>query len=198
MPIKIKNPGRMVNLTKPDFGRFKTKRTIVFAAAVLIIAGIVFGVVAWKKHKSSQKPENQPQVWEALVMIADQKTVDPVEDARSSLKKGDVIAYFPAGHPWSETEKISYLIVKIKLKPDEAAKLTEAKTKEVKRDVKADNGSNGESPSDARALEGKQTETVLARQYRLRLPGFDLQKFWGDHQQPFSDKVFSDSIIDKK
>jgi len=179
------------------------KTIILLSALVLLIAGIVFGVLAWKKYKADHNPANQPQVYEALVNIVDQKSSNPVEDARSSLKKGDVIAYFPAGHPWSETEKISYLIIKIKLRPDEAAKLTQPQTKDVKPDTKnlpKDKNAPKDMgpPSDAKALAGKQTETVLARQYRLNLPSFDLQKFWESHQQPFPDKVFDSGIIQKK
>jgi hypothetical protein len=174
----------------------KSKKTLILLSAiVLVIAGTVFGILAWKKYKADHNPANQPQVYEALVNIVDQKTSDPVEDARSSLKKGDVIAYFPAGHPWSETEKISYLIVKIKLRPDEAVKLTEAKTQPLKNPQLPKNpqGQNG-APKNI----GPQTETVLARQYRMNLPSFDLQKFWSDHNQPFADKVFDAGIIQKK
>ena len=145
---------------------------MMVAIAILLITGITSGIVAWKKHRNNQKTENQPQVYEALVNIVDQKVTDSVEDARSSLKKGDVIVYFLAGHPWSETEKNSYLILKIRLRPSEAVKLTEAKMKKA--------------------------EAVLARQYRLEFPDFDLQKFREDHHQPFSDEIFSEEIIKKK
>jgi hypothetical protein len=165
-------------------------RTVGFLIGILlIIGGIVMGIVAWKKHKTNQLPENQPQTYEALVMVSDQKVADPVEDARSSLKKGDVIAYFPEGHPWSDTEKISYLIIKIKLKPDEAAKLTQPKTQPGK--------SSGQKGPDGKEMPPQQ-ETVLARQYRLKLPSFDLQKFWENHEQPFKDKVFDGGMIQKK
>jgi hypothetical protein len=114
-----------------------------------------------------------------------------VEDARSSLKKGDVIVYFPEGHAWSGTERISYLIVKLKLRPDEAKKLTEAETKKITPPAPP-------SPSSADATAGKRMETVRARKYRLDLPDFDVQKFWGDHAQPFEGKVFDGGAIDKK
>jgi hypothetical protein len=162
------------------------KRFIAFiAVVVLLIAGTVWGVI---KFKNRNNPANQEQVYEALVNVVDQKTSDPVEDARSSLKKGDVIAYFPEGHNWSDTEKNSYLIVKLKLKAADAAKLMEAVTKE---------GKEVESQSTG-AMVGKRLETVRARKYFLNLPEFDVQKFWSNQQQPFADKVFTSSIIDKK
>jgi hypothetical protein len=174
------------------------KRTIGFLIGILlIIGGSIWGIMAIVKHQKDKKnPENQPQVYEALVAITDQKAGDPVEDARASLKKGDVIAYFPAGHPWSETERISYLIVKIKLKSDEAKNLTQAQTKEVKRDIKAGDGSNGPAPKDM----GPQMETVRARAYRIKMEklNFDVQKFWENHEQPYPDKIFDSGMIEKK
>ncbi len=171
------------------------KFIILIVIVTLIIAAIIGGVILWKKYKDNQKPENQPQVYEALVNVVDQKTGDPVEDARSSLKKGDVIAYFPAGHSWSDTEKNSYLIVKLKLKAEDAAKLMAAETKEIKDTEKSPDGKSS-SPADGDIR--PRTETVRARQYFLNLPKFDVQKFWETQQQPFGDKIFSESIIDKK
>lgn len=163
------------------------KKLIIWVIVVLAALGVWGGL----RLKNRNNPENQPQVYEALVNIVDQKTSDPVEDARSSLKKGDVIAYFPEGHSWSDTEKNSYLIVKIKLTSEEAAKLTQAKTKEVKKEK--------EKGPDGKEIDmGPEMETVLAREYFLDLPGYDVQKFWSTQEQPFKDKVFDDGVIEKK
>lgn len=181
----------------------------LIAIVVLLIALSVWGIF---KYKNRNNPENQEQIYEALVNIVDQKSGDPVEDARSSLKKGDVIAYFPEGHSWSSTEKNSYLIVKLKLKKEDAAKLMEAETKPGK-EVELPSGSStskdkpafwgqekvsatpeNKTPKDM----GPRQETVRARKYFLDLPSFDVQKFWETQAQPFGDKVFSASIIDKK
>jgi flagellar basal body-associated protein FliL len=168
------------------------KWSVIIGSVLLLIILAGGGILAWMKYKSANDPQNQPQVYEALVMVTDQKTKDPEEDKRSSLKKGDVIAYFPEGHPWSETERISYLIVKIKLRPDEAAKLTEAETKESK-EVALPEG----SPTSEKSMRPER-ETIRARKYFLDLPGYDLQKFWESHEQPFGDRVFGASVIDKK
>jgi hypothetical protein len=173
---------------------FKRKKILIPLSVFFILAVIGGAFFVLRQKKELALPENQPQVYEALVNIVDQKTKDPVEDARSSLKKGDVIAYFPEGHPWSGTEKISYLIVKIKLRPDEAAKLTEAETKEINRDLLK----LKENEKNKAEEIGPERETVRARKYRLDLPDFDVQKFWGDHVQPFGDRVFDRRIIDKK
>lgn len=173
--------------------QIKNKKRFAFfiAIAVLIIAVTIWGII---KFKNRNNPENQPQVYEALVNIVDQKAADPIEDARGSLKRGDVISVFPEGHPWSETEKISYLIVKLKITPDDAEKLTRAKTREVKRKTPEAN-----SESDvANMKDMKEEEIILARQYQIKLPDFDTQKFWSTHEQPFKDKVFDDGIIKKK
>lgn len=175
----------------------RKKWSIIVGSVLLLLILAGGGIWGWMKYKNNKDPQNQPQVYEAMVMVVDQKNSDPEEDKRASLKKGDVIAYFPEGHSWSETERISYLIVKIKLKPDEATKLTEAETKEVKGDkgdVKGEKGEKGVKGE----MGGPRMETIRARKYTLDLPGYDLQKFWQSHEQPFQDKVFGAGIIDKK
>ncbi len=175
----------------------RKKLAIFIVASLLLIAGIIWGIVAIVKHyKGGDDPKNQPQVYEALVNIVDQKSNDPVEDSRANLKAGDVIAYFPEGHLWSETERISYLIVKIKLKPDEAAKLTQPQTKEIKREEAGMKGENGEAPKDM----GPQMETVRARAYRVKIEklNFDVQKFWENHEQPDQTKIYDGGMIEKK
>jgi hypothetical protein len=172
---------------------FNSKRKLIFWAIIIALGATAYFI--WGRGG-----KKETAVYEAMVNVVDQKTNDPVEDARSSLKKNDVIAVFPEGHSWSDTEKFSYLIVKIKMTADDMAKLTQAKTKEVKREkgdergVNGEKGVNGETPEDM----GPQMETVLARQYYLNLPDYDVKKFWSQQKQPFEGKVFSDSIIKKK
>jgi hypothetical protein len=184
---------------------FNSKEKIIIATLIaVIIIGTAWGIL---KYKNRNNPENKEQVYEALVNIVDQKASDPVEDARSSLKKGDVTAYFPEGHSWSDTEKNSYLIVKLKLKPADAAKLMEAVTKETPLSPPLDKGGSegGSAPfqgGNERGPEGPRPpaggETVRARQYFLNLPSFDVQKFWETQTQPFGDKIFGSGIIKKK
>ena len=165
------------------------KSFILFIAVIfLVFAGLIFGVY---KYRESQKPENQIRIYEALVNIVDEKAADPIEDARSSLKKGDVIAIFPEGHEWSDTEKNSYLIVKLKIKEKEMKKLTVAKTRKVE-------GKKSEVGQQNSQMDKTEEETILARQYRLNLPEFDTKKFWSDHQQPFADQLFGPEIITEK
>jgi hypothetical protein len=171
------------------------KRTIAFAAAaILIVGGIVWGIVALVKNKGGEGDRgNQSQVYEALVAVTDQKSGDPAEDARANLKAGDVISIRPEGREWSETERISYLIIKLKLKKEDADKLTQAQTKEVKEEK----GVKGEEKGKEM---GPRQETVRARAYRLKIEklDFDLQKFWENQRQPYPDKIFDKGLIEKK
>lgn len=167
----------------------KKKFLLVIIIIAAIFAAVIFAITA--KVKEDKKPENQPQIYEALVNIVDEKASDPVEDARSSLKKGDVIAIFPEGHEWSDTEKNSYLIVKLKIKEKEMKELTVAKTRKVE-------GKKSEVGQENSQMDKTEEETILARQYRLNLPEFDTKKFWSDHQQPFADQLFGQEIIEEK
>ena len=169
------------------FSKKKFLLLIVIIAA--IVAAVIFAITA--KVKEDKKPENQPQIYEALVNIVDEKASNPVEDARSSLKKGDVIAIFPEGHEWSDTEKNSYLIVKLKITEKEMKDLTVAKTQKIE-------GKKSEIGQENDKMEKTEEVTILARQYRLNIPEFDTKKFWSDHQQPFAGQIFGQEIIEEK
>ncbi len=164
------------------------KKAYLFLAIIIAIAGLIFAVF---KIRENQKPENQIAIYEALVNIVDEKASDPVEDARSSLKKGDVIAIFPEGHGWSDTEKNSYLIIKLKITEKEMKELTLAKTQKVER-------KKSEIDQENDKMERMEEETILARQYKLNLPEFDTKKFWSDHKQPFENRIFGNEIIEEK
>ena len=151
------------------------KKFLLFISSVVGVIVLILGIWGIVKFVTRYKGP----VYEALVNTIEQKTADPVEDARNSLKIGDVIAVFPAGHAWSDTEKNSYLIVKMGITAEEAAKLTQPKTKEAEN------------------LKG-QSEIVLIRQYKLDLPKFDIEKFWSTHKQPFAKKLFFNDIIKEK
>ena len=162
------------------------KRAAIFAGIILtvVIAGIIGGVFFLEKNKTAEEnnPENQPQIYEALTQMKDEKNSDPVEDAKSSMKSGDVLAIFPEGHLWSETERISHLILKLKLKQEDADKLVQ--------------------PSFAKATAGEasEQEIVRARKYRLKIEklDFDMKKIWTGGGQPFQDKVFGEDMVEEK
>lgn len=174
--------------------------------ALGVIALAVGGYFLVKKMFTKPAPK---QVYEALVAVTDQKNSDPVEDARSSLKAGDVLVVLPEGHSWSDTEKISYLILKLNLTEEEAQKLLAPETKEAepKKVEPSDTGKAELSDRQSSALDkqmetarGELVETVRARAYRLKIEtlGFDLQKFWENSQQPFQDKTYDWGLAEKK
>jgi hypothetical protein len=169
------------------------KKKIIIVA--IIIVAIVAAFFGWKKYQNYKSEKGKTMsIWEALVMVADQTASSPEEDARASLKRGDVIAIFPEGHPWSDTERTSYLIVKIKTTQENAQKLLEPVTEEVKIGAR---GSQGKFASPAGGEAGQERETVRARKYRLDIsvpPVNDLMI----KGQPYKDKIFGEEVIEKK
>ncbi len=173
------------------------KRAAIFwgAALTVVIIGIISGVFIWEKNKnkiSEENLENQPQIYETLTQIKDEKNPDLKEDAKSSMKAGDVLVIFPEGHLWSETEKISHLILKLKLKQEDADKLIMPETKKVKKtkeELEAMGNDGGEEYNE---------EIIRARKYRLKIEklDFDPNAVW--KAQPFPDKIFGEEMIEEK
>lgn len=167
------------------------KRFAFLIGTVLAIVGmlIFFGIKLSKKEtgKESANVNSEERVYEAMVQPFDQESDDTNKTNDSSLKKGDVIVIFSEGHSWSESEKTSYLILKMKLTKEDADKLLEPVTKEV------------EESSDEKNM-GPRKETVSARKYRVKIESlnFDLQQFWENPIQPYSNQVFDSGIIEQK
>lgn len=155
------------------------------AIAVTLIIVLIGSYFLYKKVRVPK--EDTRSVYEALVNVVDQKSGNAEEDKRASLKKGDVIAVFPEGHPWTETEKTGYLIVKMKLTAEDAAKLTEAVTKP----------SSAKAPAGEGSPEEQQVETVQARKYTLDIDIPTVNEIM-EKGQPYGDKIFTKSIIDEK
>jgi hypothetical protein len=165
---------------------------------VLILAVVIIGAFfAWKKYKNYKAgKEETMSVYEALVMVADQTASNPEEDARSSLKRGDVIAIFPEGHPWSDTERASYLIVKIKTTQENAQKLLEPVTKTVETRHAASNPDDKAAPADAKAMAGE-VETVRPRKYHLDIDVPTVNDLM-TKGQPYKDKIFGEGVIEER
>ncbi|HRZ95809.1 MAG TPA: hypothetical protein P5262_04585 [Candidatus Moranbacteria bacterium] len=161
------------------------KPLIILLAVVAIIIGGIFG---WKKYKNYKAgKEDTRSVYEALVQVVDQQASNPEEDKKASLKRGDVIAILPEGHTWTDTERTSYLIVKIKITPEEAEKLMEPVTKEV--DPKA-------SLSDGKDIE-PEIETVRPRKYYLDVDVPTVNELM-TKGQPYPEKVFGEGVIEER
>ena len=166
---------------------------VIVVGLALIVAlgwGIFWGVnkIFFKGQLGNNGPTTTRQV---LVSVHDFSMPDPVEDKKTSIKMGYVVGVYPEDHQWSDTEKISFLILKMKLNDTQASELTAPLTQAIK------------NPTDQQKQEVKTdpqagTETVAAREYKINLGkiGFtdaaSLAK-----GQPFLDKVFDWGIVEK-
>jgi hypothetical protein len=172
----------------------KKRFFLIILTAMAAIAAAVWIITAFIS------PENKVQVYEALVSVIDEKSSDPVEDAKSSMKRGDVLVIFPEGHSWSETEKTSYLILKIRLKKSEADELVQPEIKSVSKRVAEGGAGKSGGLFSAKNKTVMQKEIIRPRKYRLKIEelNFDLQKMQTGGGQPFPDKIFDDSLIGKR
>lgn len=141
------------------------------------------------------------EVYSVAVMPRSQLNRNPVEDARSSLKYGDILTIQSANHNWSDLEKISYLIIKMNLTKSQAVKLTAPKYQKEKY---ADLTSSALDELNQRVKENGLSEVpqeiVQARQYRI-----NMEKIFSDfdplvllHRQPYADTIYDWSIIVRK
>jgi len=191
---------KYIELIKGQIGKFNklkpiTKKLIIsFLVLVLTVIGFA---IFWRFWSSTNQPK---QIYEVAVMVRDQFNSNPSEDARTSLKAGDVIVKQKEGHSWSTTEKTSYLILKINLTTDQADKLTRPEERELKK--------NELSTEEIKRMDDVKKKgekmpprmiTLRARQYRIKLEeftGFDpLQLLNG---QPYLDKIYDWGIVEKK
>lgn len=165
------------------------------AVIIILIVGVAALIYFLKKKDKNNETEEQESTYEALVQLVNEKSSNPKEDTRSSLKRGDVIVYFPENHSWSDTEKNSYLLIKLKLKKEDAEKLTQSKTKEVKNDL------SSESERTEELEEEIQQEIILARKYRINLDKIGAKEIQINDLlkgQPLFDNVFDKKAIKKK
>ena len=182
----------------------KFNKIIIIFLVLLIIAGISLFYFKDKIFKPAPK-----KIYEVAVMMRSQSNKDPIEDARTSLKKGDVLVTQKEGHNWSKTEKVSYLILKMDLTEEQAQKLTQSKTKEIKENDLSQEERDRISEEKKRAKEDKREympepreETLIAREYHIdfeedealmNLEANDLIK-----GQPLMDRVFDWGIVERK
>ncbi len=171
----------------------KTNQKKIIIGLILAVA-IALGVTAiiLELPKNFGKFENeklqQAQVYEAAIQVRDQYNSDPEEDARTCLKKGDVMLVLPENHIWSKTELISSLILKIKMTEDQAAKLTQPVEKE-----------NDKKREDKEEGEPEEKEVIKMRKYRVKIESLDFNIEKLSEGQPFESKVFEwDDIVEEK
>lgn len=179
------------------------KKLIIIAVAVIVI--VVAGATIFKKgFKASPKA-----FYEVAVMVRSQVSSDPVEDAKSSLKAGDVIVIQNEGHNWSASEKISYLILKMELTEEQKEKLMAPKVRirdkselseEERKMVEEEEKQMEESKErDKNFVPERLRETLILREYQIdfsKLPEFSADGLMNG--QPFLEEVYGWSIVKRK
>lgn len=179
----------------------------MFNKKSIIIVVIIFAVISLGVYFLNSKKAPK-QIYEVAVMVRDQNNPDPIEDKKTSLKKGDVLITQKEGHAWSKTESISYLILRMSLTEDQAQKLTQAKTREIKykelsdeEKKRIDEEKKRAKEEDVEYHEEPRTETLIAREYHVDMSKFNKQGFKAVDLisgQPFAEEVFDWGIVEKK
>ncbi|MDX9855990.1 MAG: hypothetical protein WC260_04255 [Candidatus Pacearchaeota archaeon] len=157
-----------------------------------ILAVAVSGAI-WIFMKTSEDDWGGEKArYEVLVSVRDEMSPDPEEDRRSSMKKGYVIGVYDEGQKWSDTERISFLILKMELTQEQKEKLTRPIEKESEREKSAEEKER-EGEEDM-----KEMETISIREYKI-----DLEKIGFEDPnsllkgQPFEREVFGWEVVEK-
>jgi len=170
----------------------KYLQPIILIIIILVIAyGIYWGIKKWTDG-------GEVKTYQALITVYDEKNKDPIEDKKSSMKKGYVIGLYPEDHQWSKTEEISYLILKIKLNEKQAQKIIEPI--EEKIDIKTLSQEEQEiiKKEKKEKTYQEQKNTVSIRKYKIDLEKID----FSDSNilltsQPFKDQIFDWKAVGK-
>ena len=174
-------------------------RLILFIiVAVALVAALVWGIYQGinKVFFGGKLSDNGPTITrQVLVSVHDFSMPDPVEDKKTSIKMGYVVGVYPEDHEWSDTEKISFLILKMKLNDTQASELTQPVEKNIDpKTLPQEQQDQMKQDKNSPA----QKETVAARMYKINLGkiGFtdaaSLAK-----GQPFLDNVFDWGVVEK-
>lgn len=158
----------------------RIKRTILIASVFGLLV-LIFSQTTWGEKVGSLFVGKN--VYETAIMVRDQSNLNPREDAKTSLKRGDVLVVFPEGHNWSNTERISYLILKIRMTEDQANQLMKPKSEEYI------------------SAEGDRPREVIfkTRQYRIKIENLDFEPMDLIAGQPFAGQIFDWSeIVEEK
>jgi hypothetical protein len=178
---------------------------------LLILVVLLGGVYLAKRLFFKSEPKT---VYEAAVLVRDQNSSDPNDDNSNSLRAGDVLLLKQSGLQWSDTERVSYLILKMELTQSQHEKLTQTVDRELTKEEKEaelarfrERGGEQEmSEEERQRMEDEFTkeldvrrETVQARAYRIDFDKFsafspdDLIK-----GQPFYEAVYDWGVVEKR
>ena len=148
-------------------------------------------------------------------MVRSQVNKDKAEDLRTSLKRGDVLVVQNEDHKFSKTESISYLVLRMKLNEEQAAKLTMADEKELsKKEIKAEIAKRIEERSqrpDAKLTDEDKLRieeevknrriSIRPRLYYIDLGQKEFEGFEANDLlkgQPYSEEVYGWGVVSKK
>ena len=146
-------------------------RTLI-AGCIVVVLAIILGAVIFPKK----------EVYEVAVQVRDQTNPDPEEDLRTSLKRGDAAVVFPEGHKWSDTERMSYLILKMEMSKKESKELVQSETELI------------EGPPGEKAEEN----IVRLRTHTINLEHIGFNQDNVKDGQPFEDEIFEWNVVTKK
>ncbi|MFA6183741.1 MAG: hypothetical protein WC682_01410 [Parcubacteria group bacterium] len=174
-------------------------RLILFIIGVIIlVAGLLWGIF-WGVNKlffhGKLGNNGEIKTYQVLVSIHDNTMPDPAEDKKTSIKKGYALGLYPEDHQWSDTEKVSFLILKMKLNETEATDLMAPVEKDINiKTLPKEEQDRLKKEKDA----PPQKETLAARKYKINLEKIN----FSDPNsllkgQPFTDKVFGWEIVEK-
>lgn len=170
----------------------KYKKIIIKSVIILavVVAGFFLAYRIWFY--------SPVHIYEVAVQVRDQINPNAAEDAKTSLKKGDVIVVLPEGHKWSDTEKISYLLLKMRISEKQAEALVSADAVEKKVEVPV--GPDGPSVGSGQAKKEKQTQAEVRRTRLYRIKTEELKINADDLlvAQPYLRRVFDWNIVEQK
>lgn len=169
------------------------KRKAAIALGALVVLAVV-GYFGWQYFKPKEY-----KTYEALIAVRSQSNSDPVEDAKNSLKAGDVLLTLPEGHKWSDLEKASYLILKMRLTAEQAQTLVSPEEKKAV-EPKPKTDEEKKQVAERKKAEGNRhrMETVRARRYRIKIEELNINADAIISAQPYPDKIFDWKIVEKK
>lgn len=174
----------------------KRKALMILVALGLIIGGVL---IYFFISKSDSK-----KIYEVAIMVRDQNSSNSDEDERSSMKIGDVLVVKPDGQEWSQIEKVSYLILKMKLTDNQAQKLIQPETREIKKPEPSQEELSGLSDEQKKEFTESRKEpdyeTIRPRAYRIKMDKFKDFKAIDllNVGQPYLGKVYGWGIVGEK
>jgi hypothetical protein len=174
--------------------KIKSKKLIVWKKIIIVFLVLLIVIGAYWVSKKIFKNEPK-QIYQAAIMVRDQENSDPAEDRRTSLKSGDVLMVADENHKWSNTEKISYLILKMNLTESQKNKLTQPEEREKEK--------NELTEEEKKIMEENENfetskELIRIRQYRIKIEDFDFEPLDLLKGQPFLEEIYDWKIVEKK